>query len=207
MKCAVVSRWACRKRRLLSFGADADAQDKAGRRALELAKVDATFEALKAGKATMSDMTHEQKNTLLLEYAGKGLTCRVLMALQAGAKITAKNKGGMTALALACVKVGNTEKFLGRSIRRRGAAWPRGGPLGEGDGDIYHHKHCLCRASEVTTLKFLKLCLSSRKMLRTINILPPVCCTVSLNQKHPPGGAGGISEESRNRGLDSVSDM
>jgi hypothetical protein len=96
---------------------------------------------------------------------------------------------------------------LGRSIRRRGAAWPRGGPLGEGDGDIYHHKHCLCRASEVTTLKFLKLCLSSRKMLRTINILPPICCTVSLNQKHPPGGAGGISEESRNRGLDSVSDM
>ncbi len=86
---------------------------------------------------------------IIIEYAGKGLTCRVLMALQAGAKITAKNKGGMTALALACVKVGNTEKFLGRSIRRRGAAWPRGGPLGEGDGDIYHHKHCLCRASEV----------------------------------------------------------
>ncbi len=67
MKCAVVSRWACRKRRLLSFGADAHAQDKAGRRALELAKVDATFGALKAGKATMSDMTHEQKNTLLLD--------------------------------------------------------------------------------------------------------------------------------------------
>jgi ankyrin repeat protein len=34
---------------LLSFGADTDAKDKAGRRALELAKDDATFEALKAG--------------------------------------------------------------------------------------------------------------------------------------------------------------
>ena len=78
---------------------------------MELAKVDATFEAFKAGGVTMSDMTHEKKNTLLLEYAGKGLTGRVLMALQAGAKITAKNKGGMTALALACVKVGNTKKF------------------------------------------------------------------------------------------------
>jgi hypothetical protein len=129
---------------VLQSGANLECTDKAGRRALELAKDDATFEALKAGGPTMSDMTHEKKKTLLIEYAGKGLTGGVLMALQAGAdanhkdregnsclhiaaaqgsndilcillnagaKITAKNKGGMTDLALACVKVGNMEKL------------------------------------------------------------------------------------------------
>ena len=39
---------------------------QAGRRALELAKDDATFEALKAGGATMSDMTQQVTYTLLL---------------------------------------------------------------------------------------------------------------------------------------------
>jgi hypothetical protein len=96
---------------LLSFGADADAKDEAGRRALELAKDDATFEALKAGGATMYDMTQQKKNDLLLEYVKKGLAGGLLMALQAGADVNHKDEGGMTALALACVKVGNMEKL------------------------------------------------------------------------------------------------
>jgi ankyrin repeat protein len=83
---------------LLSFGADTDAIDNAGRTALELAKDDVTFEALKAGGATMSDMTHEKKNSLLLEYAGKGLRGGVFMALQAGADANHKNPYGKGAL-------------------------------------------------------------------------------------------------------------
>ena len=55
--------------KLLALGADIAAKDAAGRRALELAKDDATFEALKAGGATMSDMTQQKKNDVLIEYA------------------------------------------------------------------------------------------------------------------------------------------
>ena len=65
---------------------------QAGRRALELAKDDATFEALKAGGATMSDMTQRKKNDLLIEYAKKGLAGGLLMALQAGADANHKYK-------------------------------------------------------------------------------------------------------------------
>jgi hypothetical protein len=86
---------------LLSFGADADAKDKAGRRALELAKDDATFEALKAGGATMSDMTQQKKNDLLIEYVKKGLAGGALMALQAGADVNHKDEAGNTAVELA----------------------------------------------------------------------------------------------------------
>jgi len=86
---------------LLLFGADTDAKDKAGRRALELAKDDTTIKALKAGGATISDMAHEKKNTLLLEYAGKGLTGGVLMALQAGADANHKDRSSDTALHIA----------------------------------------------------------------------------------------------------------
>ena len=39
---------------------------QAGRRALELAKDDATFEALKAGGATMSDMTQQVTSSVPL---------------------------------------------------------------------------------------------------------------------------------------------
>jgi ankyrin repeat protein len=76
---------------LLDFKADPNAKDKAGRRALELAKDNATFEALKAGGATMSDMTQQQKNDLLIEYVEKGLAGGALMALQAGADVNHKD--------------------------------------------------------------------------------------------------------------------
>ena len=46
----------------------------------------------------MSYMTDEKKNTLVLEYAGKGLTGRVLMALQAGADANHKARYGKGAL-------------------------------------------------------------------------------------------------------------
>ena len=65
---------------------------QAGRRALELAKDDATFEALKAGGATMSDMTQQEKNDVLIEYAKNGLAGGLLMALQAGADANHKDK-------------------------------------------------------------------------------------------------------------------
>ena len=71
---------------------------QAGRRALELAKDDATFEALKAGGATMSDMTQQEKNDVLIEYAKKGLSGGLLMALQAGAGVNHKDKAGNTAV-------------------------------------------------------------------------------------------------------------
>ena len=74
---------------------------QAGRTALELAKDDATFEALKAGGATMSDMTQQKKNDLLIEYAEKGLAGGLLMALQAGADVNHKDKAGNTAVKLA----------------------------------------------------------------------------------------------------------
>ena len=76
---------------LIKEGADINERDKAGRRALELAKDDATFEALKAGGATMSDMTQQKKNDLLIEYAKKGATGGALMALQAGADANHKD--------------------------------------------------------------------------------------------------------------------
>ncbi len=78
--------------KLLALGADIAAKDAAGRRALELAKDDATFEALKAGGATMSDMTQQEKNDVLIEYAKKGLAGGLLMALQAGADANHKDK-------------------------------------------------------------------------------------------------------------------
>jgi ankyrin repeat protein len=40
----------------------------------------------------MSDMTDEKKNTLLLNYAEKGLTGGVLMAIQAGADANHKDR-------------------------------------------------------------------------------------------------------------------
>ena len=89
---------------VLQSGANLECTDKAGRRALELAKDDATFEALKAGGPTMSDMTHEKKQTLLIEYAGKGLTGGVLMALQAGADANHKDRFSRTALHYAADK-------------------------------------------------------------------------------------------------------
>ena len=129
---------------LLAAGANVAAKNEAGNTAVERAQNAQTIEVLKAAGATMPEIPDEEKNTLLLEYAKKGLTGGVLMALQAGAdanhkdregnsclhiaaaqgsndilcillnagaKITAKNKGGMTDLALACVKVGNMEKL------------------------------------------------------------------------------------------------
>ena len=52
-----LQRASCAGPGLLGAGADVHAKDEAGRTALELAKDDATFEALKAGGTTMSDMT------------------------------------------------------------------------------------------------------------------------------------------------------
>jgi ankyrin repeat protein len=50
-------------------------------------------------------MTHEKKNTLLLEYAEKGLTDGVLMALQAGADANHKDGSSDTALHLAATGI------------------------------------------------------------------------------------------------------
>ena len=93
--------------KLLALGADIAAKDAAGRRALELAKDDATFEALKAGGATMSDMTQQEKNDLLIEYVKKGLAGGLLMALQAGADVNHKGPNSWTdALAQALLGAG-----------------------------------------------------------------------------------------------------
>jgi hypothetical protein len=78
---------------LIKEGADVNEENEVGRRALELAKDDATFEALKAGGAT-KDMTHKDKNLLLLRYVEEGLTGGVLMALQAGADANHKDWSG-----------------------------------------------------------------------------------------------------------------
>ena len=91
---------------------------QAGRRALELAKDDATFEALKAGGATMSDMTQQKKNDLLLEYVKKGVAGGALMALQAGADVNHKDKISWTALLWAAEK-GHEALAQGRTSTRQ----------------------------------------------------------------------------------------
>ena len=55
--------------------------------------------------------TDQEGNSCLHIAAAQGSNEILRILLNAGAKITAKNKGGMTALALACVKVGNMEKL------------------------------------------------------------------------------------------------
>jgi hypothetical protein len=61
----------------------------------------------------MPDMTHEKKNTLLLEYAEKGLTDGVLMALQAGADANHKDGSSDTALHLAATGIVRWPRLLG----------------------------------------------------------------------------------------------
>ena len=72
-----------------------------GKTSVERAKNAQTFEVLKAAGATMPEIPGEKKNTLLLEYARKGLTGGVLMALQAGADVNHKDVCSETALHLA----------------------------------------------------------------------------------------------------------
>jgi ankyrin repeat protein len=83
---------------LLNAGANITAKNKAGRKAVERAQNAQTIEVLKAAGATMPEIPDEKKNTLLLEYAGKGLTGGVLMALQAGADANHKDRDSDTAL-------------------------------------------------------------------------------------------------------------
>ena len=76
---------------LLAAGANVAAKNEAGNTAVERAQNAQTIEVLKAAGATMPEIPDEEKNTLLLEYAKKGLTGGVLMALQAGADANHKD--------------------------------------------------------------------------------------------------------------------
>ena len=53
----------------------------------------------------------ERGQTLLMRASALGLTSTAAKLLALGADIAAKDAGGMTVLALACVKVGNMEKL------------------------------------------------------------------------------------------------
>ena len=52
----------------------------------------------------MSDMTQQEKNDLLIEYAKKGATGGLLMALQAGADVNHKGHYSKTALHHAAIE-------------------------------------------------------------------------------------------------------
>jgi hypothetical protein len=56
-----------------------------GTTAVELAKDTQTIEVLKAGGATMPEISDRNKNQLLIEFSKKGCTGGVHMVLQAGA--------------------------------------------------------------------------------------------------------------------------
>ena len=76
---------------LLNAGANITAKNKADNTAVERAQNAQTVEVLKAAGATMPEIPDKEKNTLLFEYAEKGLTGGVLMALQAGADVNHKD--------------------------------------------------------------------------------------------------------------------
>ena len=70
--------------------------------AVELAKDEATLDVLKAGGATMPEITAQNMNGLLIKYASKGAAALVQLVLQAGANVNhvKKNKDA-TALIMA----------------------------------------------------------------------------------------------------------
>jgi len=91
-----------------------------------------TVEVLKAAGATMPEIPDKEKNTLLFEYAEKGLTGGVLMALQAGADANHKDRCGKTALDVA------TNDEVKAALRQHGAKLAllcgRGRPARAGGG-------------------------------------------------------------------------
>ena len=73
--------------------------------------------------------TDQEGNSCLHIAAAQGSNEILRILLNAGAKITAKNKGGMTALALACVKVGNMQKLSwGRASADEAPTWSCANP-------------------------------------------------------------------------------
>jgi ankyrin repeat protein len=67
--------------------------------------------AAAVAKGCTVNETDQEGNSCLHIAAAQGSNEILRILLHAGAKLSAKNEGGMTALALACVKVGNMEKL------------------------------------------------------------------------------------------------
>jgi len=86
---------------LLEARADVGAKDKEGNTALELTKDEGAFDCLRAGGATMPDVTDENKNDLLLRYARNGCAPLVEKVLQAGVDLAHKDEDEKTCLHLA----------------------------------------------------------------------------------------------------------
>jgi ankyrin repeat protein len=83
--------------------------------AVATGKVDLVAAAVAKG-CNMNETDQEDSCLHIAAAQGSNEILRIL--LNAGAKITTKNKGGMTVLALACVKSRqHGETLLGRSIR------------------------------------------------------------------------------------------